>query len=398
METSQHLPSRSRERRQQKQTPARSDKRKRSGITQESQQQQQQQQQQQRKKQLKTAPGSNTAARKAEEEATDNPHAQQDRETQNTKERKTTRRRDRAENAVMEHLESDDYFEILGLVTSATDAEVKKAYRKLAVQWHPDKNRTHPQAEEYFKKIGEAYAVLSDPEKRKVYERYGKAGVGADADRGSYAPGNAAYHDPFGFEFASGGFHAGFSARHARDIFDAFFGGMDPFEDFFSRGGSSSHHRHQSRHRSNEWDSHMGGMGFGNMGMSMHGFGGGFGGGFSSMMMDPFFGGGAGGGAFADFGSFGGGFSQSVSSSSFTDRNGHVITNKTTTTVDADGRAETITEEFRNGYLVNSTSSSSNRLADAGRMQMQLETNNSSDPWSQQPPRRLSSSRSRNRF
>jgi len=295
----------------------------------------------------------------------------------------------------MEQLESDDYFEILGLVTSATDAEVRKAYRKLAVQWHPDKNRTHPKAEEYFKKIGEAYAVLSDPEKRKVYERYGKAGVGADADRGNYAPGNASYHDPFGFDFASGGFHAEFSARHARNIFDAFFGGMDPFEDFFSGGRSS---RHQSRHRSNERDPSLGGMGFGSMGMSMHSFGGGFGGGFSSsnVMMDPFFGGGGGGGVFADFGSFGGGFSQSVSSSSFTDHNGHVITNKTTTTVDADGRTETITEEFRNGYLVNSMSSSSNRLADAGRMQ--LETNSSSDPWTQQPPRRLSSSRSRNRF
>uniref|UniRef100_K3WCK2 J domain-containing protein n=1 Tax=Globisporangium ultimum (strain ATCC 200006 / CBS 805.95 / DAOM BR144) TaxID=431595 RepID=K3WCK2_GLOUD len=306
----------------------------------------------------------------------------------------------------MEQLEADDYFEILGLVATATDTDVKKAYRRLAVQWHPDKNRTHPKAEEYFKKIGEAYAVLSDPEKRKLYERYGKAGVGgetAEYDEDAFGGGSAFHHSPFGFGF---GGHAGFSARNARDIFEAFFGGMDPFEEFFNSGGGHSQRR-QSRHRSaNNWDSPLGGMsmGFGHpmggMSMSMRGFGGG---GLSSMMMDSFFGGNGGGGMFAEFGSFGGGFSSSsVSSSSHTDRSGHVVTKKTTTTVDANGRTETATEEYWNGNLVNSTSSSapsSNRLAGAGRMQMQLDAGMSGvDASTPQPPRRISSSRSRNRF
>ncbi|KAF1324694.1 Molecular chaperone, partial [Globisporangium splendens] len=292
----------------------------------------------------------------------------------------------KAEKGVMEQLESDDYFEILGLVATATETDVKKAYRRLAVQWHPDKNRTHPKAEEYFKKIGEAYAVLSDPEKRKLYERYGKAGVGgevADYDEDAFGGESAFHHSPFGFGFGFGG-HGGFSVRNARDIFEAFFGGMDPFEDFFNGGGGHSQRR-QSRHRStNDWDLPLGGMGMGfghpmgGMGANMRGFGGS---GPSSLMMDSFFGGNGGGGLFAEFGSFGGGggfSSSSVSSSSYTDRNGHVVTKKTTTTVDANGRTETLTEEYRNGNLVNSTSSSSvsssNRLAGVGRMQMRLDT------------------------
>lgn len=295
----------------------------------------------------------------------------------------------------MEQLESENYFEVLGLARSATDSDVKKAYRRLAVLWHPDKNRTHPKAEEYFKKIGEAYAVLSNAEQRMVYERYGKAGLGGG--NGSASPSGEGFYpaDPYGFSFGGFGGHAGFSARHARDIFETFFGGMDPFEELFSGGGGG---RRQSRanRNANEWDP-MGGMGMG-FGMDMRG------GSLGSMMMDSFFNGGGMGmrmGSFADFGSFGGGggggsFSSSVSSSSFTDRNGHIVTKKTTTTVDANGRAETITEEFRNGKLVNSTSSSTSRLADAGRMQ--LEGNGVKDASVAATPRRMSSSSSRTRF
>lgn len=296
----------------------------------------------------------------------------------------------------MEQLESDDYFEVLGLSrTTATEAEIKRAYRKLAVQWHPDKNRSHARAEEYFKKIGEAYAVLSDPEKRKIYERYGKEGLGASAGNGSPAGGSdpfgGSYGDPFGFHS-----HTGFSSRHARDIFDAFFSGGDPFEAFF--GGGT---RRSSRARGNEW----GGI---SMGFSF----GGFGGLGSMMMMDSMFEDGFGGGG----GGFGG-FSQSVSSSSYTDRDGHVVTKKTTTTIDANGRSETLMEEFRNGHLVNSSSSSTgnNRLADAGRRQLHLESIPRSDEGNrngsrrhvttevnayeqQAQPRRLDSSRSRARF
>ena len=96
-----------------------------------------------------------------------------------------------------------DYYEVLGLGRDATDEDVKKAFRRLAMQYHPDRNREDG-AEAKFKEINEAYEVLSDADKRAAYDRYGHAG----AD-GAYARGFE------GFDF--GGFG---------DIFDAFFGGM----------------------------------------------------------------------------------------------------------------------------------------------------------------------------
>lgn len=73
---------------------------------------------------------------------------------------------------------SDDYYTVLGVARDADQAAIKKAYRKLAVKWHPDKNPDNTkQAEEAFKKIGEAYACLSDAEKRQIYDRYGKEGL-----------------------------------------------------------------------------------------------------------------------------------------------------------------------------------------------------------------------------
>ena len=70
-----------------------------------------------------------------------------------------------------------DYYEILGVERTATKVEIKKAYRKLAMKYHPDKNPGDKEAEEMFKKINEAYQVLSDDEKRAVYDRYGKEGL-----------------------------------------------------------------------------------------------------------------------------------------------------------------------------------------------------------------------------
>src|SRR4030066_2240823 len=69
-----------------------------------------------------------------------------------------------------------DYYNILGMSKNASDEEIKKAYRKLAMKYHPDKNPNKKEAEERFKEISEAYAVLSDPEKRKQYDAFGKEG------------------------------------------------------------------------------------------------------------------------------------------------------------------------------------------------------------------------------
>ncbi len=71
---------------------------------------------------------------------------------------------------------AEDYYKILGVEKSASGDDIKKAYRKLALKHHPDKNPNNKQAEERFKKISEAYAVLSDPEKRKQYDNFGSEG------------------------------------------------------------------------------------------------------------------------------------------------------------------------------------------------------------------------------
>src|SRR3954471_6555159 len=74
-----------------------------------------------------------------------------------------------------------DYYEVLGLARSAGAEEIKKAYRKLAVQHHPDKNPGDKKAEERFKELSEAYEVLSDPQRRQMYDQFGHAAAGQGA-------------------------------------------------------------------------------------------------------------------------------------------------------------------------------------------------------------------------
>jgi len=74
-----------------------------------------------------------------------------------------------------------DYYEVLGVERKSSDEEIKKAYRKLAVKFHPDKNPGDPHAEEKFKEIGEAYDVLMDADKRAAYDRYGHAAFSSGA-------------------------------------------------------------------------------------------------------------------------------------------------------------------------------------------------------------------------
>src|SRR5919108_6118037 len=81
-----------------------------------------------------------------------------------------------------------DYYGVLGLTRGASEAEIKKAYRKLALQYHPDRNPGDKQAEERFKEAAEAYAVLADREKRSAYDRFGHAGVGATVGAGGFDP------------------------------------------------------------------------------------------------------------------------------------------------------------------------------------------------------------------
>ncbi len=106
-----------------------------------------------------------------------------------------------------------DYYEVLGVQRNVSEEEVKRAYRKLAVKFHPDKNPDDPHAEEKFKEIGEAYYVLMDPDKRAAYDRFGHA---------AFAQGTAArggFHDPFDiFREVFGGAGGG--------IFETFFGSV----------------------------------------------------------------------------------------------------------------------------------------------------------------------------
>src|SRR5680860_242819 len=112
-----------------------------------------------------------------------------------------------------------DYYEILSVTRDADGETIKKSYRKLALEYHPDRNPGDKESEEMFKEATEAYEVLRDEQKRAVYDRYGHAGLKS-------SPGGA----------RSGGF-SGFGFEDALNIFMRDFGGFGGIEDLFGGGG-----------------------------------------------------------------------------------------------------------------------------------------------------------------
>ncbi len=128
-----------------------------------------------------------------------------------------------------------DYYEVLGVAKNVSGEELKKAYRKLAVKLHPDKNPGDKHAEDNFKELGEAYEALSDADKRAAYDRYGHA---AFAQGAGARGGGGGFHDPMDI---------------FRDVFGGGGGGVgNIFEQFFGGGGGGGKNERESRQRGSD--------------------------------------------------------------------------------------------------------------------------------------------------
>lgn len=140
---------------------------------------------------------------------------------------------------------SENYYEALGVSRDASQDEIKKAYRKLALKWHPDKNLSNREAAEMnFKRLSEAYEVLSDSNKRATYDNYGKDGLvngggGCNMDGSGFPPGASFFGGAF--NMFGGGPSFGFSFKDPNEVFREFFG-SDPFDHYFAdmTGGASN--------------------------------------------------------------------------------------------------------------------------------------------------------------
>jgi molecular chaperone DnaJ len=121
-------------------------------------------------------------------------------------------------------MEKRDYYEVLGVGRNATQEEIKKAYRKLAMQYHPDRNPDNKEAEEKFKEAAEAYEVLSNDDKKARYDRFGHSGMRGGQDFHGWSNVNDIF-------------------SHFSDIFGGAFGGGSIFDDFFGSSTSQSRGR-----------------------------------------------------------------------------------------------------------------------------------------------------------